>query len=107
MSGWTLFFVGLASLGLMAVAFGYVALTVYRLAKAGFHVARDYGPTAGHLAAKAFESQKIIERAGLHAEDIAANLTHLQATLTRLKIVAKAVDQALGPYQRLKTYFGR
>jgi hypothetical protein len=107
MNGWVLLTIGLISLGVVTVAFAYVGYVLYRLAKAGVHIVRDYGPPTAELAAKAYTSEKLLGQAGLQAEELAATLAHLQVTLRRLQVVADAVQTALSPYQRLRTYFGR
>jgi len=107
MNGWVLLTIGLISLGVVTVAFAYVGYVLYRLAKAGLHIARDYGPPAAALAGKAYTSEQLVGQAGLHVEELAATLAHLQVTLRRLQVVIDAAQTALAPYQRLRRYFGR
>jgi hypothetical protein len=107
MSGWVLLVIGLASLGLVVFAFGYVGYTVYRLLKAGLHLARTYGQTTADLAAKAYAAQQLVGRAGADAQEIAASLARLQANLQRLQVAFEALREALVPYQKLRAYFGR
>jgi hypothetical protein len=105
MSGWTLFFIGLASLGLVLVAFGYVGYTLYRLGRAAVYLARTYGPA--ELAHKAALAERQAAEAGLRAEDIMIRLERLQASLQRLQIVAEAWQTARAPWETVRKYFGR
>ena len=106
MSGWTLFFIGLASLGLVFVAFGYVGYTLYRLGKAGVYLARTYGPLTAELAHKAALAERQATETGLRAEDIVVRLERLQASLQRLQIVAEAWQTARAPWETVRRYFG-
>lgn len=107
MNGWVLLTIGLASLALVVAAFAYLGYTVYRLVKAGVRLGRAYGAPVAELTDKVNAASQRAAQAGVHAEDIMTTLVHLQASLQRLQIVADAWQTALGPYQRLRTYFGR
>lgn len=107
MNGWVLLIVGLASLGLVLVAFGYVGYVVYRLVKAGVYLSRTYGPPAVELARKAEEASRQAETAGVRAEEIAQTMARLQATMQRLALLAEAWRDATDPYRKLRAYFGK
>jgi hypothetical protein len=107
MNGWVLLAIGLASLGLVVAAFAYLGYTVYRLIKAGSRLGRAYGGLVTELTDKIDAASQRAAQAGVHAEDIMTTLARLQASLQRLQIVAEAWQTALGPYHRLRTYFGR
>jgi hypothetical protein len=107
MNGWVLFVIGLASLGLVCVAFGYVGYAFYRLGKAGLGLGRTYGPLTADLAHKAAIAEQHAAQAGVHGDDIMFTLERLQGSLQRLQIVAEAWQTARAPYDRLLSYFGR
>ncbi len=107
MDGWVLLVIGLASLGLVLVAFGYLGYCGYRLAKAGLGLARTYGPIAGELSAKAALATERAAQAGAQAEEIQAHLERLQASLQRLAVITEAWRAAGAPYRKVRDYFGR
>ncbi len=107
MDGWVLLTIGLASLALVIIAFGYLGYCAFRLGKAGLNLARSYGQPAGELARKAAAATERATRAGLDAEAIATNLASLQVSLHRLQVAFAALNTALTPYRRVKEYLGR
>jgi hypothetical protein len=107
MDGWVLLVIGLASLGLIIAAFAYLGYCGYRLGKAGFVMARTYGPPTAELAHKAALATERATKAGLSAEEIATSLVSLQVSLQRLQVAFEALQSALAPYRRVKEYFGR
>lgn len=107
MDGWVLLAIGVASLALVCVTFAYLGYTAYRLVKAGVHVTRTYGAIAAELTPKAALAAERAARAGADAEQIATDLERLQASLERLRILADAWQEALLPYRKIRTYFGR
>jgi hypothetical protein len=107
MNGWMLLVIGLASLGLVVFAFAYLGYCGYRMAKAGIDLARKYGPISGELAKKAALATEQATAAGVSAQEIAATMTRLQASLQRLQIVVEAWQTAVTPYRKVREYFGR
>ena len=106
MSGWVLLVIGLASLGLVAFAFGYVGYTGYKLVKAGLR-SRALTASRPPTSPKGRAAQQPVGQAGTDAQEIAASLARLQANLQRLQVAFEALRDALVPYQKLRTYFGR
>jgi flagellar basal body-associated protein FliL len=106
MSGLILLIIGLASLGLVVFALGYVGYVLWRLAKGGFRLARKYEPMVAELTRKAAIAEQRSEQASLDVLQIQHNLEHLQATLQKLQVIGEALSRAAQPYRRLRDYLG-
>ncbi|HOT23523.1 MAG TPA: hypothetical protein PLB30_02715 [Thermoleophilia bacterium] len=107
MNGWVLLAIGLASLGLVVVAFGYVAYRGYRLGKIGARLSRTYTPLIAELTRKTTVAAELAEAVGHTADGITADLGGLQVSLRRLQVAVDALQAAAAPYHKLKDYVGR
>ncbi len=106
MSGIVLLIIGLASLGLVLGMLAWLAVTAWRLVRHGIQVSGRVAPMAAELAGRAGEAERLAERLATNGERIEAHLASLQASLTRLQILASALGQAARPCHRVGSYLG-
>ena len=106
MSGWILLIIGLACLALVLAFLAWVGLKGWRTARHGMAVSRSTGSLAGEVAAKAAGLEVNVGQLQANADQLQVNLVRLRASAERLRILSEAINEALGPYRSVRSFFG-
>ncbi len=107
MSGWVLLIIGLASLALIVAMAAWVGLKGWRVAKRGIAVSHSTGALAADVAERAGRVELNVAQLQANADRLQANLARMQASAERLRILSEALAEALTPFHRVRSFFGR
>ncbi len=104
MDGTILLIIGLASLALVLIAFAYCGLKAWRVYRNGMGVYDHLAPIADHLNGWGTVVEAKAQKLADNGEAISVNLEHLKTSITRLQIVAEALNESVMPLHRALRY---
>ena len=106
MSGLTLLIIGLLSLALILAATAWCGLRAWHTYKLAMAVYDHVGPLADQLSGWSMVAEAKAMQLQQNSDQIAANLARLQASLTRLQLVADHLVKSTKDLRRAAHYLG-
>lgn len=106
MDGIVLLIIGLASLGLVFVAFAYCGVKAWRIYRHGMDVYGRLAPFTTRFDEWSVVLEAKAQQLADNGDAITANVERLQATITRLQILAVAINEGMKPVRRARRYLG-